>query len=89
MKELGTFIIFLIGMTLIFVMIVGCAATPAVVGHCELPEALAQKSIPLDAVIQGLTLEQQHVQWAKDRAHAAKSDHHSDALIDYVQGNCQ
>lgn len=65
----------------------GCADT--VLGHCELPTELDQKSTPLDPVAGGLTLEQQHEQWAKDRAHAAKSDAHNDATIDFVHANCQ
>lgn len=71
------------------ILLGGCGTTAAVLGHCELPEALAVKSTPLDAVAPGLTLEQQHEQWAKDRAHAAKSDKHGDDLIDYVGKNCQ
>jgi hypothetical protein len=71
-------------------MLSACAsATPVVMGHCELPEALAQKSIPLDPVTPGMSLGAQIIQWVKDRGHAARSDKHADDLIDYVGKQCQ
>lgn len=76
------------GLALSLCLLSGCAA-PVVVGHCELPEALAAKSEALDPVTAGMSLQSQREQWVKDRAHAAASDQHADALIDYVAAKCQ
>ncbi len=70
-------------------MLAGCASTPVVIGHCELPATLAKKSEPMSKVLPGLTPKQQHEQWAADRGYGSKQAKRADDLVDYVQGACQ
>lgn len=70
----------------------GCASVPppTVIGHCELPDALAQKDTvdPLDDT-HPIPQDQANVLWAKDRSHLAKAVKHGNDTIDWVAGHCQ
>lgn len=68
----------------------GCASNPPVIGHCELPEELAQKDSvePLDAS-HPIPQDQANVLWAKDRSHLAKVVKHHNDTVDWVAGHCQ
>lgn len=70
-------------------MLSGCGTMHTVLGGCELPPELATKSVPMDPVLPGLSLEDQHKQWSRDRGYGAKAAKHGDDTIDYVAAHCQ
>lgn len=69
----------------------GCASTPLVLGHCELPEKLNKPlaylpHLPTDKPMPRKEADQR---WAEDRAHDEKSTTYFNETRQFVQDHCQ
>jgi hypothetical protein len=68
----------------------GCASAPPIIGHCELPEALASKDSVADLDASApIPLRSALEMWALDRHHLAVEIKKHNDTVDWVQGHCQ